>query len=231
MLQTLGLWTVESNSTKYSICRMQQLPNDWKNNRDTIMEIANKYKTDAEKIDKTLFVGNVQCYVAQGLFCCYMCLDVNICCFYEKDFEKLFENLSGMNFTEGKQKYDEIACERKRKEAEKEAELDKWFEQREKEREEKKASLTERKRKFVEEHPLEGFVLTTNYVPKNGDIIASVHEDFDYNLSWRIRRISKCFGKMNATPCDEKGNKVFSRSGGGIAKNIYPNIYLKTPNA
>lgn len=231
MLQTLGLWTIESNSTKYSLFRMKRLPSDWSKNREQIMEIVNEYKDAAEKIDKSLFVGNVSCYVAQGLFCYYMCLDVNICCFYERNFEKLFENLSGMTYAEGKKIYDEKVAEKERKDAEKKAELDAWYEQRNKEREAKKAALPERTKKFVEDHPLNGFVLTTNYIPQSGDIIAFVRNDYDFNLSWDIKRLKKCFGKMNATPCNENGEKIYSRLGGGVAKEIYPSVYVKRASA
>lgn len=226
LLKTLGLWSVESNSTKYSIYKTERLPNDWKKNREKIMEIVNRYKAEAEKIDRSLFVGNVQCYVGQGLFCCYMCLDVNICCFYEKDFEKLFENLSGMSFADGKRKYDEIVAENKRKAAEQEKELDAWFEQRRKEREEKKATLDERKKQFVNTNKLPGFVFVENYLPKNGDTVATIQEDFDYNLYWDIRKLKKVFGKINATPVDINGNKLYSRNG-GIAKSSYKNVYVK----
>lgn len=226
MLKTLGLWSIESNSTKYSIYKTERLPNDWKKNREKIMEIVNRYKAEAEKIDRSLFVGNVQCYVGQGLFCCYMCLDVNICCFYEKDFERLFENLSGISFAEGKKKYDVIIEEKERKAAEKQSEFDAWYEQQQREREEKKATLEERRQKFVNENKLQGFVFVENYVPRHGDIIAFVREDYDYNLSWNIRMLNKCFGKMNATPCDQNGKKDNYKRG-GIAQNVYKNVYVK----
>ena len=225
MLKTIGHWSVESNSTKYSIYKSERLPSDWKKNREKIMEIVNRYKAEAEKVDKSLFIGNVQCYIAQGLFCCFMCLDVNICSFYESNFEILFENLSGMSFAEGKKKYDEIIAEKERKDAEKQAEIDAKYEQMQREREAKKATLEERKRKFADDNKLSGFVFIANYIPQNGDTIATIREDYDYNLRWDFRRLKKCFGKMNATPVDKDGNKTYSS--GSIANSVYKNVYVK----
>ena len=123
LLSKVSEWRVQENSTQYYICKMQVLPNDWEKNRDKVLEIVRKYEAEAKKIDKNLFVGNVSCYVAQGLFRSYMCLDVNICCFYEKNFEKLFENLSGMTLEDGKERYETIKADEKRKHDELEA---KW---------------------------------------------------------------------------------------------------------
>lgn len=226
MLETLGLWSIESNSTKYYLFRAKRLPSDWNKNREKIMKIVNEYKAAAEKIDRSLFIGNVSCYIAQGLFYNYICLDVNICCFYEKNFERLFETLSGMTYAEGKQKYEDKIAENKRQDAKRKAELDAWYEQHKKEREAKEASLIERKKKFVEEHPLKGFSLVTDYIPQSGDLIADVRADYNYNLSWRVCRLKKCFDKMNATPCDENGEKSYSCKG-GIARTNYTNVYVK----
>lgn len=83
-------WRITENSSQYYINKMEVLPSDWKNNREKILEIVRKYEAEAKKIDKSLFVGNVSCYIAQGLFHCYICLDVNICCFYEKKLSETF---------------------------------------------------------------------------------------------------------------------------------------------
>lgn len=227
MLAKVSDWHIESNSTKYAIYKMERLPSNWGKNREKIMEILNRYKAEAERIDKSLFVGNVSCYVAQGLFCNYMVLDVNICCFYEKNFKALFENLSGMTNEEGKTKYASIVAEEKRKQAEKKAETDAWLAERKKKREEMEATLPERREIFVKDNPLSGFVLKENYIPQNGDIVASIYEDYDYKLSWRIVRMKKCFGKMNASPCNENGERSWTSRGGSVARPIYKNVYVK----
>ncbi len=36
---------------------------------------------------------------------------------------------------------------------------------------------------------------------------------------------------MNATPCNVNGEKVYTRLGGGIAKEIYPSVYVKRASA
>lgn len=227
MLNTLGLYSIEENSQTYSIYKMEELPSDWKNKRDEIMAIVRRFKAEAERIDKSLFVGNVSCYVANGLWRTYMCLDVNVCCFYEHNFEKLFETLSGMTWAEGKKLYDEKIAEKRRKDAEREAEMNAMLEKSRKEREEAKAALAERKKAFAEEHPLDGFRIVENYVPKSGDIIAIIHADYEYKLSWRTYRLRKCFGTVKASPCGTNGEKVYVSYGGGTAKASYPTMWVK----
>ena len=104
LLSKISDWHITENSCQYYINKMEELPSDCKNNREKILEIVRKYEAEAKQIDKSLFVGNVSCYIARGLFRNYMCLDANICCFYEKDFYKLFENLSVMTWEEGQKK-------------------------------------------------------------------------------------------------------------------------------
>ena len=206
---------------------MEALPDDWKKNREQIQEIMSRFKAEADRIDKSLFVGSVQCYVAQSIWRVYMCLDVNVCCFYEKNFEKLFETLSGMTWAEGKKLYDEKIAENKRKDAERDAEMKAWLEESRKEREAAKAALPERKKNFAKEHPLDGFNLVENYVPKSGDIIAFVHADYEYKLSWRTYRLRKAFGAMKASPCGTNGEKVYVSYKGGTAKALYTSMWVK----
>lgn len=227
MLRKTSDWNIERNSTNFAIYKQERLPSDWRNERDRIVEIVNRYRQEADRIDKTLFVGNVSCYVAEGIGCSYVVLFVNIRCFYDKNFKAIFENLSGMTYSDGSAKYESIVAENKRAEAKREDEYKAMQIQAENKRAEMKATLTERNAKFVEENRLDGFEFREKHVPQNGDIVARIYQDYDYKLSWRIFRMKKCFGRMNATPCDENGNKSPFSRGGFEAPSSYDNVYVK----
>ena len=205
LLSKVSEWRVQENSTQYYICKMQVLPNDWEKNRDKVLEIVRKYEAEAKKIDKNLFVGNVSCYVAQGLFHNYMCLDVNICCFYEKNFEKLFENLSGMTLKDGKKKYAAIQAEEKRKNDELEAKWRKEAEERKLKEADERNKAEERRNKFISENPApEGYSRRENYQPQVGDNICRLYFDkYSKTYKWVEFTCKKYFGKLKEKPVDK----------------------------
>lgn len=220
LLSKVSEWRVQENSSQYYICKMEGLPNDWEKNRDKVLEIVRKYEAEAKKIDKSLFVGNVSCYVAQGLFYSYMCLVVNICCFYEKNFGKLFENLSGMTLEDGKKKYAAIQAEEKRKHDELEA---KWQKGKLKEAEERKRA-EERRNKFISENPApEGYSRRENYQPQVGDSVCRLYFDkYSKTYKWVELTCKKYFGKLKEKPVDKDFDDYW-------CKPIFTNwVYVKT---
>lgn len=223
MLKRFG-WSVEENSQKYAIYKSKRLPYDM----EEAKKIALSYKEIADKIDRSLFFGNVCCYLAESWGMYYVILDVNICCFYEKNFEKLFETLTGIPFAEGKEKYENLLEEEKRKREIRDAEYERELAKDRAEREKKKAEVLERKKIFEKENIPEGFVLRENYIPKNGDVIAKVYEDYNYNLSWIFGHFKMAFGKMNCTPCDADGQKTWKTPRTRIqVKTVYEKVFLK----
>ena len=205
LLSKITDWKVQENSSQYYICKMQVLPTDWRNNREKVLEIVHKYEAEAKRINRSLFVGNVSCYIAQGLFYSYMCLDVNICCFYERNFLKLFENLSGMTLEEGKKKYDAIKAEEKRKHEELES---RWAKEREerkiKEAEEQKKKV-EMINKFVSETPApDGYSKRENYQPQTGDNLCRLYfDEYDNKYMWVELTCKKYFGRITEKPIDK----------------------------
>ena len=224
LLSKVSEWRVQENSTQYYICKMQVLPNDWETNRDKVLEIVHKYENDAKKIDKSLFVGNVSCYVAQGLFHSYMCLDVNICCFYEKNFENLFENLSGMTLEDGENKYAAIQADEKRKHAELEAKWRKEAAERKLKEAEERDKMEEIINKFISENPApEGYSKRENYQPQVGDNICRLYFDkYDKTFKWVELTCKKYFGKLKEKPVDKDFDDYW-------CKPIFTNwVYVKT---
>lgn len=199
-------WSVTQNSSCYLIHKMERLPNGCEENREKILEIVHKYEAEAKKIDRSLFVGKVSCYIAEYLFRYYIVLDLDICCFYEKNFRKLFENLSGMTWEEGQKKYEEYQSEKKRKDEEFEA---RW----KKEAEERKAKEAENKKKqeaainqFVLENPVpEGYTKRESYKPQAGDNVCRLYFDkYEKKFMWVELTCKKYFGKVKEKPI-EKG--------------------------
>lgn len=208
LLSKITDWKVQENSSQYYICKMQVLPTDWKNNRDKVLEIVHKYEVEAKKIDRSLFIGNVSCYIAQGLFYSYMCLDVNICCFYEKNFSELFENLSGMTLKEGHKKYKEIKAEEKRKYEELNAKWEKEYEERKKKEAEEQKKKEEMINKFISENPApDGYSKYENYQPQVGDNICRLYFDkYNKKYKWVELTCKKYFGKLKEKPIDKDFN-------------------------
>lgn len=228
MLTAITDWRVISNSTEYMIVKMEGLPRNWNENREQVLAIVEKYKVEAGKIDKSLFIGNINCFISKGIFRDYMVLSADIKCFYEKNFEKLFETLSGIPYEEGKRKYDETIAKKKREKEIADAKYEEEEKQRQMKREQMAASRDERRKQFIANNPLpSGFTYTDNYVPNKGDIIARCYERYDYTFEWRVMMISKSFGRVLATPCDLSGKKT--GKGHELTKASYKNLYVK-PN-
>lgn len=210
MLSRLKLWNVERNSQTFGIYKTKRLPDNWKENREEILSIVRSYENEAKNIDRKLFVGNVCCNLVQGLWGdVYVMLSVNIQCFYERNFKALFENLSGMNFEEGERKVAEIIEKETREREERNRQYEIEAAKRREEEAKKKAELIERKKAFINANPLQGFSLRENHLPHHGEILGYVHYDrYGDKFVWRFRKIKIAFGKINATPCNENGEKI-----------------------
>lgn len=98
LLRDVAGWRIGDKSNSFLIYKATPLPN----NREGALKIVDEFKQEADKINRDLFIGNVSCYTFDFYGQYYICLVVNICCFYEKNFNALFENLSGMSLREGR---------------------------------------------------------------------------------------------------------------------------------
>lgn len=196
MLNTLGFFGIERNSTNFGLLRTRQV-----HDKSEYQAVVKEFDERAKKIDRSLFIGNVSCYLATGLWGdVYVVLAVNIRCFYEKNFAALFENLSGMSFAEGEKKFAEINAENKRKQEESrrkyEIEAAKRREEREKAREE-----------FLANNPLPTeFEKCESFEPQVGDIYVLIQEPYFGNrLDYIYYVITKHGGRFLSKPCDANG--------------------------
>ena len=60
--------------------------------------VIKKAVDEINKIDRKLFYGSVHVYVLRGLFRTYAVKEINIKCFYERNFKKIVEQVCGMSY-------------------------------------------------------------------------------------------------------------------------------------
>lgn len=229
MLQVVSGYFVQHNSQRFSVYKLEYLPNNWRENKEQIKAIVDKYKDFADKINKDLFFGGVSCYIGSDGFRYFVVLDIDIKCFYEKNFRALFENLSGLSFEVGEQRYKEF-IDKKNKEREARARaFDEEMKARQKEREARKATLEQRKNEAIaklQQNELKNWVLVQDYTPQNNDVIAFLHVNFEYAIKLKFVCFSKAFGKVYAHPCDINGKKDTFKRGVTAAKK-YDLVFVK----
>lgn len=214
MLNSLGLFYIAENSMNYYIYKMKQIKNE-----SEVGIVSSEFRELSEKINKDLFFGNVDCFISRDPFYrTFAVLVVNINCFYERDFERIFENLSGMSYSDGCKKIEAIKIEAQRKRAESDA---KW----KKEVAERNAKEAKNEKDYADKNPLKGFDVCSDYTAKDGDIIATVRTHWGGDPYWDIRKISKSFGRLVATPCDMNGNKIGKK--GTEAMKRYGKVWVK----
>lgn len=218
LLQVCG-WLIENNSQNYGVFKMERLPSKYEqqNYLQRCKEIVAKYKTDAEKIDRKLFIGNVECYLSESFFGLYVVLALNIRCFYEKDFSALFENLSGMTVEDAK----ELLAKKREEAKRKREEFERECKENQKKREEEKQ---ENLKKFLAENPLPSdFVETENYVPQVGDIYAFAYSGYSNSFSWNICKVKKHGANLLSKPCDLNGEE---KGKGNVIKGKFSGTYF-----
>lgn len=205
-------WRIESNSTSYNIYKMENLPSiPLFGNSDVnvgpvaekIRETVNKFREQANRIDKSLFLGNVECYLATTMWGSkVIILEVNIQCFYERNFQAIFENISGMTLAEGK-----AIMQRNIEDAEKERkEREERYEREAAEAAEKKARLKE---EFLAANPIpEGFIHNDGvYTPQEGDILMKLHYGYG-GYEFQFSTFTRHAGRILVKSCDQNGENV-----------------------
>lgn len=83
-----GGWFINSSSTEYSIRKTKRVFS-----KEDYMQYLPDFKAIYDRIDKTLFVGSVDLYLAKGLMCNYLVLEVDISLVKESNVTKVIENI------------------------------------------------------------------------------------------------------------------------------------------
>ena len=211
LLKKVGNWCVSQSSSNYYIYKMQALPTYC--SHEQIFEIVENYISEANKIDTSLFFGNLSCYVAQDTFQDYVVLRVNVCCFYERNFEKLFENLSGMTFAAGQKRSKAIDTENEQKRKAYAIQLAKDRAAREVQEKENQKRNEEFINAFISTTPAPtGYVMRENYTPAAGESICRLYFDkFEKKILWVEMTCKECFGKLREVPTDKTFNDHFCK--------------------
>lgn len=199
MLQTLGKYSICENSTGFYIYDCEAVP------RENPHQVIEQMKRRAENIDKSLFFGSVDCFLAQSPFgSVKVYIVVNIGCFYEINFEKLFENLSGLTFSDGVKEVERIEKENAERS---EKRYNEWKAECA-ERAAKEADLAARKMEYMENNAPRGFAKLSDYQAKPGDVIAFAAVDSEGEIYTAYKGFAKSFGRLTSFRCDADGNRL-----------------------
>lgn len=189
-------WSVVHNSTTYCIRKMRFV------NKENYEATYAEYKAKADTIDQTLFFGGAGVYKAMTMFGPVLLLEVDMHGYYEKNYEALVANLTGMPYAEAVAKLEAIK-------AAKAEEARKWKEEcnrRHAEYEAKQAQLKADNEAWMQANPPEGFVREENHTLVKGEVIARPTKDREGKVNgWGYAVIGSAFGKTTARECDRDG--------------------------
>lgn len=87
----LSGWNVVDNSTEYNIYKSS----NHFHTKDDYLKLLPEYQKLAESINKDLFFGNVDVYLAKNFFGYFMVCELNIGAIYEKNVNALIESVCG----------------------------------------------------------------------------------------------------------------------------------------
>lgn len=189
-----GDWCICEDSQKFCLRRFKRI------DKESYDASLAEFKRLADSIDRSLFKGTVECYIARTLWASYLVLDVNINTFYEKDTDRLFENLSGgkslAKVMDEEHEHRLAKIEKERVEAE----------ARDKKLAELKAQMEKARAEFLKNEALPGFAEKTKIV-EAGDMIA-VPKWAAGKWVWKYYIAYKSFGKVITCHCDADGKKL-----------------------
>lgn len=205
-------WGIVHNSTTYCMRWMKFVT---KENCEAVLK---EMKQRADGIDANLFFGRVRVFLARTMLGIVAVTDVEIHGFYEKDFDKLLENLTGLTAEQVEKKIAEIKAEREREILARRAKLAEM----EKERAEQKAKIEAENLEWAKVNPPpEKFQMVENHKLAAGDVIAVIEKDRDGRaIGWGFKKIKTAFGRIVGGECDEEGNKIGYHRAHEIKKTV-----------
>lgn len=213
-------YRITENSTTFHISQWIELDTS---SEEAFKAPIKKAVDEINKIDRKLFYGSVHVYVLRGLFRTYAVKEINIKCFYERNFKEIVEQVCGMSYDEAMEIHNKkVEAERQRQiEWEKQCEENAAKAQRE--REMMNARLEEFKRTTP---PPSEFTITPTYVLQVGDIVAMPRIRIDGRPVWGFWKIMKSFGRIISKSCDDNGNVNNNKPGRELFNREYEG-YIK----
>lgn len=204
ILRLVDGWKIEYNSQKYAIYKMERLKSD---KQDALKQV-DSFKQQAERIDRSLFYGSVNVFVAQSIFGTYIVLELNVSAFYESNFERIVENICGISYAEVIAKRDSRLAEIKAESDRIDAELKMKQEAAEAERLRRAPIIEAARDAFLAEHP--EIVRVEKHELKKGDVCFRLNVEFDKDtdtatISAQKYEIGQSFGRLIYRPVTESG--------------------------
>lgn len=213
-------YRMTENSTTFHISQWIELDTS---SEEAFKAPIMKAVDEINKIDRKLFYGSVHVYVARGLFITYAVKEINIKCFYERNFKTIVEQVCGMSYDEAMEIHNNKVEAKRQRQIEWEKRCDEAAAKAQREREILNARLEEFKRTTP---PPSGFMITPDYVLQAGDIVAKPRIGNDGVPRWCFWKIIKLFGRIIIKSCDENGNINKNATGRELIKREYSG-YIK----
>lgn len=205
----LAEWKAYESSTHSLLIKEKSFSYD---NVEGIRSAIESFKTEMEKIDKSLFFGNITIRKASAWGRVVIFLVAEISAFYESNFWRLAENLTAK--TRGE--LEELKREQDARDAERAEQWRLQLEESRRKARESAAKADEYNARWMSEHP-SPFPQSKGATLKEGDVYAKAIKRYSIDIgarvydSWEFFVVTKSFGKLIATPCDENGKKTGAR--------------------
>ena len=208
-------YRITENSTTFHISQWIELDTS---SEEAFKAPIMKAVDEIKKIDRKLFYGSVQVYVLRGLFRTYAVKEINIKCFYERNFKTIVEQVCGMSYDKVIEIHNKKVEEKRQRQIEWEKQCEESAAEAQRKREIMKAKLEEFKRTTP---PPSGFIITNNHALQVGDILAKPTIGRDGIPRWYFEKIIKSFGRLIIKSCDDNGNINKDTTGWAIIKRDY----------
>lgn len=213
-------YRITENSTTFHISQWIKLDTS---SEEAFKAPIMKAVDEINKIDRKLFYGSVHVYILRGLFRTYAVKELNIKCFYERNFKTIVEQVCGMSYDKAMEIHNKKVEEKRQRDMEWEKRCDEAAAEAQRKQEILKARLEEFKRTTP---PPSGFMITPDYVLQVGDIVTKPRIGKDGEPRWYFWKIIKSFGRFIIKSCDENGNINKEATGMELIKREYSG-YIK----
>ena len=213
-------YRITENSTTFNISQWIELDTS---SEEAFKAPIKKAVDEINKIDRKLFYGSVHVYILRGLFRTYAVKELNIKCFYERNFNTIVEQVCGMSYDKAMEIHNKKVEAERQRQIEWEKRCEENAAESHRKQEILKAKLEEFKRTTP---PPSGFTITPTYVLQAGDIVAMPRIRIDGTPVWGFWKIMKSFGRIISKSCDENGNVNNNKPGRELIKRDYEG-YIK----
>ena len=213
-------WHIQEDSSSFYMRKMVRVSTPTE-----LQKVQERYQTEVEKIDTSLFTGGAKVFKLEGLWgITYVGLALVIQCFPEDRFWQIAENITGKKKAEILAAEAAKIAEEKKREEEREAE---WKKRRE-EADREHAAYEARREAWKAKNPVPaGFKKVQNYTFQPGDIELLPPEGInrpDFEYIYRI--YYKSFGRLCVCHCDAAGNRLY-KHGCSVYRQTVAEAYVK----